>query len=49
MGPHTYLKVFNQEMFLSKGRSDKNGAEIERRAIWGLPHLGIYLFCRHQT
>ena len=50
MGLPTHLKVFNAEMFLSKGRTGtKNGTETEGRAIQGLPHLGIHNVCRHQT
>ena len=49
-GAHIHLKVFNPEMFLSKGRKGtKNGAETEGRATGGLPHLGLHPVCRHQT
>jgi hypothetical protein len=41
MGPPTHLKVFNPEMFLSKGRT-KNRTETEGRAKQGLPQLGIH-------
>jgi hypothetical protein len=38
MGPPTHLKVFNPEMFLSKGNTGtKNGAETVGRAIRELP------------
>jgi len=46
----THLKVFNPEMFLSKGRTGtRNEAETERRAIQGLPYLGIHPVCRNQS
>jgi hypothetical protein len=46
MGPPTYLKNFNPEIFLSKGKTEKKyGAETEGKAIQRLPHLGIYPIC----
>ena len=43
-------KVFNEEMFLSKGRTGtENEIENEDRASQGLAHLGIHHVCRHQT
>jgi hypothetical protein len=48
MGPPTHLKIFNSELFLSKGNArKKNGAETDVKAIQRLPHLGIHLICRH--
>ena len=34
---------------VQRKKGDKNGAEIEGRAIQGLPNLGIHPVCRHQT
>jgi hypothetical protein len=43
MGPPTYLKNINPELFLSRGNAGtKNGAESEGKAIQRLPHLGIH-------
>jgi hypothetical protein len=48
VGPPTHLKVFNPEIFLSKGRTrTTNGAEIKGRAIQGLPFLEIHNVCKH--
>lgn len=51
-GAPTHLKVFNPEMFLSKGRKRTKKMEQrlkEGKAMQGLPHLGIHPVCRHQT
>jgi hypothetical protein len=48
MGSPTHLKVFNPDIFLSKGKTGKKGVEIEGRAIWGLSHLRIHPVCRQQ-
>lgn len=50
VGPATYLKVNNQEMFLYRTRKGKiNGAENEERDIQRLPYLGIYPVYRPHT
>ena len=50
MGIPTHLKIFNPELFLSKGNAvTKNGAETEGTAIQRLLHLVIHSICRHQT
>ena len=42
-------KVFNPEMFMSKGRTGtNNGRETEIRAIQGLTQMGLYYIYRHQ-
>ena len=47
--PHTQLKNFNPEMFLSKEKKGiKNGMESEGKAIQRLHHLGNHLICRQQ-
>jgi hypothetical protein len=41
MGPPTYLKNFDPELFLSKGNiGTKNGAKTEGQAIQRPPNLG---------
>lgn len=42
-------KFITQRFSCSQENRDKNKAETEGRAIWGLPHLGIHPFCTHQT
>jgi hypothetical protein len=38
MGPPTHLKIFNPELFLSKGNlGTKSGADTEGKAIQKLP------------
>jgi hypothetical protein len=57
MGPLTHLKIFDPEMFLSKGsagtkkkkKKKKKETETEEKAIQRLPHLGIHSICKHQT
>jgi len=51
MGPPTHLKIFNPEMYLSKGDAwtKKTGAEAEEKAIQIPLYLGIHPICRHQT
>jgi hypothetical protein len=41
MGPLTYLKLFNPEMFLFKGKTGtKIGTETKGKVMQRLPHLG---------
>jgi hypothetical protein len=48
MGPSTHLKIFNIEMFLSKGKTGtKYGTETEGKAIQRPPHLWIHPICTH--
>ena len=43
MGLPTDLKIFNPELFLSKGnKGTTNGAESDGKSIQELPHLGIH-------
>jgi hypothetical protein len=44
--PSTHLKIFNQELFLSKGNV---GKKTERKAIQRPTYLGIHPIQRHQN
>ena len=48
--PHSHFKIFNPELFMSKGKEGtKSGAETERKAIQRPLYHGIRPICRHQT
>jgi hypothetical protein len=50
MEPPTHLKIVNPEMFLSKGKTEREkGTETEGKVIQRPPYLGIHPIYRHQT